>query len=152
MAVPWISDAKVLRVGSQIGVRETRPQPLHPPQVECLVPTVLRDGSAPAPTLDPPMDPPLPSLLDPPWILCRSSLWFSLTQAQVSLRNLRSFAEFPMRMQSRVARVGRYERHEAKRVLVRQGHPAEAFYFILSGSGARRPGGKGISPNRVRVL
>ncbi|GFR60613.1 cAMP-dependent protein kinase regulatory subunit [Elysia marginata] len=37
-------------------------------------------------------------------------------------------------MQESLARVGRYEHFEAKRVIIRQGHLAENFYFILSGT------------------
>ncbi len=43
-----------------------------------------------------------------------------------------------MRMQSAVTREGRYETFNAKRVLVRQGHKADTYYFILSGSGKKR--------------
>ena len=57
---------------------------------------------------------------------------------QVALRNIASFAEYPVRMQRKIVEVGRYERFGAKRVIVRQGQPASAFYFILSGSGTSK--------------
>ena len=56
-------------------------------------------------------------------------------KAQIALRNIQAYAEYPVRMQKKIVEVGRYEKYEAKRVVVRQGHPASAFYFILSGSG-----------------
>ena len=34
----------------------------------------------------------------------------SIFQAQVALRNLKSFAEYPMRMQTKIVQVGKYER------------------------------------------
>ncbi|ELU16288.1 hypothetical protein CAPTEDRAFT_189382, partial [Capitella teleta] len=55
-------------------------------------------------------------------------------QAQVALRNNAAFSQYPVRMQRKIVEVGGYEKFEAKRVVVRQGHPARAFYFILSGS------------------
>ena len=60
----------------------------------------------------------------------------SSLQAQTALRNIACFAEYPVRMQRKIVEVGRYEKYDSKRVIVRQGHPASAFYFILSGSGA----------------
>ncbi|XP_041357807.1 cyclic nucleotide-binding domain-containing protein 2-like [Gigantopelta aegis] len=44
------------------------------------------------------------------------------------------FGEFPIKMQQSLVRVGWYERFEAKRVIIRQGHTADNFYFILSGT------------------
>ncbi|XP_046561131.1 uncharacterized protein LOC124270147 [Haliotis rubra] len=57
-----------------------------------------------------------------------------LYTAQIALRNITCFQEYPARMQRLLAAVGIYERFEARRVLVRQGHPASSFYFILSGT------------------
>ncbi|XP_052260754.1 uncharacterized protein LOC127864903 [Dreissena polymorpha] len=54
--------------------------------------------------------------------------------AQIALRNIRSFAELPVRMQKMIAQAGQYESYEGKRVISREGHPAAAFYFILSGA------------------
>lgn len=50
------------------------------------------------------------------------------------LSNIRSFAEYPRRMQQKLIQVGWYEGHRPKRVLIRQGHRPQAFYFLLSGS------------------
>ncbi|XP_071089026.1 uncharacterized protein [Haliotis cracherodii] len=44
-----------------------------------------------------------------------------------------AFGEFPIKMQRSLVRVGWYEHFERKRVIIRQGHVAENFYFILSG-------------------
>ncbi|XP_052781786.1 uncharacterized protein LOC128218217 isoform X2 [Mya arenaria] len=52
----------------------------------------------------------------------------------LGMRNLKSIAEYPNRMQRKFAQVGLYEKYESKRVVVRQGHPASAYYFILSGA------------------
>ncbi|XP_070557882.1 cGMP-dependent protein kinase-like [Ptychodera flava] len=52
----------------------------------------------------------------------------------IALRNLKSIAEYPVRMQRRVASVGWFESYESKRALVREGHVPLAFYFLLSGS------------------
>ncbi|XP_057311665.1 cyclic nucleotide-binding domain-containing protein 2-like isoform X3 [Hydractinia symbiolongicarpus] len=51
----------------------------------------------------------------------------------LSLRSIKSFAEYPTRMQRKLVEVGWYERHSAKNMILRQGHPPQAFYFILSG-------------------
>ncbi|CAD5122959.1 DgyrCDS11350 [Dimorphilus gyrociliatus] len=56
-----------------------------------------------------------------------------IRQITVALRNIETFGEYPIRMQEKIAAVGNYERYEGKRVILRQGHPAHAFYFILSG-------------------
>ncbi|XP_052796040.1 cyclic nucleotide-binding domain-containing protein 2-like isoform X2 [Mya arenaria] len=45
-----------------------------------------------------------------------------------------AFGEFPIRLQRSLARVGWYENFETKRVIIRQGHVADNFYFILSGT------------------
>ncbi|KAK2146642.1 hypothetical protein LSH36_592g00048 [Paralvinella palmiformis] len=44
-----------------------------------------------------------------------------------------AFSEFPITMQRSLVRVGWYEHFEAKRIIIRQGHMADNFYFILSG-------------------
>ncbi|XP_045203529.2 cyclic nucleotide-binding domain-containing protein 2-like isoform X2 [Mercenaria mercenaria] len=45
-----------------------------------------------------------------------------------------AFGEFPIKLQRSLASVGWYENFEAKRVIIRQGHTADNFYFILSGT------------------
>nr|XP_022321378.1 cyclic nucleotide-binding domain-containing protein 2-like isoform X2 [Crassostrea virginica] len=45
-----------------------------------------------------------------------------------------AFSEFPITMQKSLVRVGWYEHFEDKRVIIRQGHMADNFYFILSGT------------------
>lgn len=59
-------------------------------------------------------------------------------QLQTVLKALKTsvaaFGEYPLKMQRRLVSVGWYERFEAKRVIIRQGHKAENFYFILSGT------------------
>ncbi|KAK3602069.1 hypothetical protein CHS0354_008024 [Potamilus streckersoni] len=57
-----------------------------------------------------------------------------LYTAEITLRNIKAISEYPARMQRKIAEVGQYETYESKRVIVRQGHPASAFYFILSGA------------------
>ncbi|OWF52537.1 uncharacterized protein LOC110447650 isoform X2 [Mizuhopecten yessoensis] len=53
--------------------------------------------------------------------------------AQIALRNIKAIADYPQNMQLKIAQVGQYERYEAKRIVLRQGHPASAYYFVLSG-------------------
>ncbi|XP_028516670.1 uncharacterized protein LOC110245091 [Exaiptasia diaphana] len=59
-------------------------------------------------------------------------------QLQAALAGLKAsvaaFGEYPLKMQRRLVSVGWYESFEAKRVIIRQGHRAENFYFILSGT------------------
>jgi len=59
-------------------------------------------------------------------------------QLQTVLKALKTsvaaFGEYPLKMQRRLVSVGWYERFETKRVIIRQGHKAENFYFILSGT------------------
>ncbi|XP_066287696.1 cyclic nucleotide-binding domain-containing protein 2-like [Branchiostoma lanceolatum] len=59
-------------------------------------------------------------------------------QIQLALKSVRSavevFSEFPIKMQESLIRVGWYECFDPKRVIIRQGHIAENFYFILSGT------------------
>ncbi|CAL1526847.1 unnamed protein product [Lymnaea stagnalis] len=58
-----------------------------------------------------------------------------LRQVLLSLRQaVNEFSEFPITMQESLVRVGWYEHFEAKRVIIRQGHTADNFYFILSGT------------------
>jgi len=45
-----------------------------------------------------------------------------------------AFGEYPFRMQRQLLSVGWYEKFETNRVIIRQGHRALNFYFILSGS------------------
>ncbi|KAL3853502.1 hypothetical protein ACJMK2_017038 [Sinanodonta woodiana] len=54
--------------------------------------------------------------------------------ALIALQNIKSFAEYPIRMQTKVVEVAYYEAYEAKRVITREGHPATAYYLILSGT------------------
>ncbi|GFS01990.1 cyclic nucleotide-binding domain-containing protein 2-like [Elysia marginata] len=45
-----------------------------------------------------------------------------------------AFSEFPVRVQQSMLKVCRHEEFESGRVIIRQGHRAENFYFIVSGS------------------
>ncbi|XP_060580848.1 uncharacterized protein LOC132737561, partial [Ruditapes philippinarum] len=49
-------------------------------------------------------------------------------------QTVEAFGEFPIKLQKSLASVGWYENFEAKRVIIRQGHMADNFYFILSGT------------------
>ncbi|OWF55628.1 cyclic nucleotide-binding domain-containing protein 2-like isoform X2 [Mizuhopecten yessoensis] len=53
--------------------------------------------------------------------------------AMFGLQSLRSFAEYPLHMQEKLAKVAWFEVVPAKRIIIRQGHFAENFYFILAG-------------------
>ncbi|PVD30765.1 hypothetical protein C0Q70_10040 [Pomacea canaliculata] len=53
--------------------------------------------------------------------------------AMYGLQSLPSFAEYPLHMQEKLAKVAWYEVVPPKRTIIRQGHYAENFYFILSG-------------------
>ncbi|XP_031549510.1 uncharacterized protein LOC116287037 [Actinia tenebrosa] len=57
-----------------------------------------------------------------------------LAKILFSLRSIRSFAEYPQRIQNKLIAVGWFESHSAKRAILRQGHIPQAFYFVLSGS------------------
>ncbi|XP_061175978.1 uncharacterized protein LOC133184925 [Saccostrea echinata] len=57
-----------------------------------------------------------------------------LYSALLTLRNIEAFAAYPNRMQKMIVEVGQYERFEAKRIVVRQGHPGSSYYFMLSGA------------------
>lgn len=54
--------------------------------------------------------------------------------AMFGLQSLRSYAEYPLHMQEKLAKVAWYEIVAPKRIIIRQGHFAENFYFILSGN------------------
>ena len=49
--------------------------------------------------------------------------------------SVRTINDYPVKMQRNIARVGWYETYGANRVIIREGHRPDAFYFILSGSG-----------------
>ncbi|XP_054763252.2 uncharacterized protein LOC129269790 [Lytechinus pictus] len=57
-----------------------------------------------------------------------------LKYVQIALRNIKAFAEYPIRMQGRLCKAGWLETYGANRAVLRQGHPPHAFYFILSGT------------------
>ncbi|XP_013414119.1 cyclic nucleotide-binding domain-containing protein 2 [Lingula anatina] len=57
-----------------------------------------------------------------------------LNYVEISLRNIKAYSDYTVRMQRKIAEVGMYERFEAKRIIVRQSHPPNAFYILLSGS------------------
>ncbi|XP_071501662.1 uncharacterized protein [Diadema antillarum] len=57
-----------------------------------------------------------------------------LKYVQIALRNIKAFAEYPIRMQGRLCKVGWLETYGPSRAILRQGHPPHAFYFILSGT------------------
>ncbi|CAH1777607.1 unnamed protein product [Owenia fusiformis] len=49
------------------------------------------------------------------------------------LQTLRSFAEYPLHMQMKLAKVAWFQMVPPKRYIIRQGHIADNFYFILAG-------------------
>ncbi|XP_045167047.1 uncharacterized protein LOC123530343 [Mercenaria mercenaria] len=53
---------------------------------------------------------------------------------QIFLRNYKSIAEYPVKMQRLIAQRSWIESFDIKRVIVREGHVPMCFYFILSGS------------------
>ncbi|XP_038068813.1 uncharacterized protein LOC119738141 [Patiria miniata] len=55
-------------------------------------------------------------------------------RALIALRNFPTFAEFPLGMQQEIVKVGWYEKYQAQRVILRQGHRPLNFYFIMTGS------------------
>ncbi|XP_067661263.1 cyclic nucleotide-binding domain-containing protein 2-like isoform X2 [Haliotis asinina] len=57
-----------------------------------------------------------------------------LQQVLHGLQTLQSLSEYPLRTQERLCLVAWYQRVEAKKVIIRQGHYPECFYFILSGA------------------
>ncbi|XP_076469472.1 uncharacterized protein LOC143299864 [Babylonia areolata] len=54
--------------------------------------------------------------------------------AMIGMRNIPQVAIFPMRMQRNLAQFGEFQCFEAKRRILRQGHPADGFYVILYGN------------------
>lgn len=53
---------------------------------------------------------------------------------EIVLRTIKDYASYPVSTQRQIAEVGQYVKYEARRIIVRQGHPAWNFYFILSGA------------------
>ncbi|XP_022101229.1 cyclic nucleotide-binding domain-containing protein 2-like [Acanthaster planci] len=53
---------------------------------------------------------------------------------QIAICGLKAIAAYPVRMQKSLARVGWYEAYGPNRVIIREGHKPQAFYFICSGS------------------
>ncbi|ELT87893.1 hypothetical protein CAPTEDRAFT_196325 [Capitella teleta] len=69
-------------------------------------------------------------------ILSTPSIARSPEQLQIvlyGLQHLKSFAEYPLHMQEKLCKVAWFQQVPPKRVIIRQGHFAENFYFILSG-------------------
>ncbi|KAK3101166.1 hypothetical protein FSP39_001449 [Pinctada imbricata] len=56
-----------------------------------------------------------------------------LYTAAITLRNIKAFAQYPQQMQEKIVACGQYEKFEAKRIILRQGHPGSSYYFMLSG-------------------
>lgn len=54
-------------------------------------------------------------------------------RAQVALGNIKDIAQYPFRMQREIAKFGEYESFGGRRIILRQGHPPSASYFVLSG-------------------
>ncbi|XP_041462318.1 uncharacterized protein LOC121413512 isoform X1 [Lytechinus variegatus] len=54
--------------------------------------------------------------------------------ALIGLQTMKSFAEYPLHMQEKLVKVAWYEFIPPKRVIIRQGHYAENFYFVICGS------------------
>lgn len=57
-----------------------------------------------------------------------------INYAVIALRSCRSISEYPIRMQKNIAQYGMLESYESKRVLLKQGHPPKAFYYIFYGT------------------
>ncbi|XP_071787770.1 uncharacterized protein [Asterias amurensis] len=57
-----------------------------------------------------------------------------LQTALYGLQTMKSFAEYPLHMQEKLVKVAWFESVPPKRVIIRQGHYAENFYFVISGS------------------
>ncbi|XP_071510911.1 uncharacterized protein [Diadema antillarum] len=58
-----------------------------------------------------------------------------INKALICLRSvLDTFCEFPIKMQEAMAKFGWYNSLEKRRVIIRQGHRAENFYLMLSGT------------------
>jgi CRP-like cAMP-binding protein len=56
-----------------------------------------------------------------------------IVKAILGLRHIESFAEYPEYMQEMLCKVGWFQSVSPGRVIIRQGHLAENFYFLLSG-------------------
>ena len=56
-------------------------------------------------------------------------------QVMIALRTHKQIANCPVRMQRLIARYGVLESFNEKRCIVKQGHPAQAFYYIFYGTG-----------------
>ncbi|XP_076099005.1 uncharacterized protein LOC143068663 isoform X1 [Mytilus galloprovincialis] len=54
-------------------------------------------------------------------------------RAQIALGNIKDIAQYPFRMQREIAKFGEYESFGGRRIILRQGHPPSASYFVLSG-------------------
>lgn len=52
---------------------------------------------------------------------------------RISLQRIKSFIEYPLNMQQKIARCAIYQKIPAKHVIIRQGQYAESFYFIING-------------------
>ncbi|XP_053399136.1 uncharacterized protein LOC123556796 isoform X2 [Mercenaria mercenaria] len=64
--------------------------------------------------------------------------WWSRTPKMIKqvlngLQYLRSLSEYPIQTQEKLCKVAWYQTIGPKKLIVRQGHHAESFYFILSG-------------------
>jgi len=59
-------------------------------------------------------------------------------QVEYAIKRMRAsvdeFSEFPRRMQEEITKVAWLDQFEPKRIIIRQGHQAQNFYFILSGT------------------
>jgi len=70
-------------------------------------------------------------LIKPRWARTEQEL----LHVQIILRSIKDYADYPVAIQRKIAEVGEYLKYESRRIIVREGHPAWNFYFILSGSG-----------------
>lgn len=59
-------------------------------------------------------------------------------QVEYAIKRMRAsvdeFSEFPRKMQEEITKVAWLDQFEPKRIIIRQGHQAQNFYFILSGT------------------
>ena len=53
----------------------------------------------------------------------------------IALRSHKQIANCPVRMQKLIARYGVLETYDPNRCIVKQGHEAQAFYYIFYGTG-----------------
>ncbi|CAC5369057.1 unnamed protein product [Mytilus coruscus] len=58
-------------------------------------------------------------------------------QVMHGLQALKSLADYPLRTQERLCQVAWYQTLGPKKVILREGHNAESFYFILAGTAPR---------------